>query len=156
RERARALVAALENNPPPVPSDDVAEARHLIDWMEARHFVFLGYRHYTLERGAQQDQLVAEPGSGLGILRDSKRKKKGISATVLRGDVRAKAREPELLILTKANSVSSIHRGEYLDYVGVKTFDGRGKVSGEHRFLGLWTSTAYHGSPRDIPVLRRK
>ncbi|MGH8298346.1 MAG: NAD-glutamate dehydrogenase, partial [Steroidobacteraceae bacterium] len=25
-----------------------------------------------------------------------------------------------------------------------------------HRFLGLWTSTAYHRSPRDIPVLRRK
>jgi hypothetical protein len=29
-------------------------------------------------------------------------------------------------------------------------------VTGEHRFLGLWTSTAYHRSPRDIPVLRRK
>ena len=38
----------------------------------------------------------------------------------------------------------------------MKTFDARGKVTGEHRFLGLWTSTAYHGSPRDIPVLRRK
>ena len=38
----------------------------------------------------------------------------------------------------------------------MKTFDARGKVAGEHRFLGLWTSTAYHGSPRDIPVLRRK
>ena len=33
---------------------------------------------------------------------------------------------------------------------------GAGEVNGEHRFLGLWTSTAYHGSPRDIPVLRRK
>jgi len=29
-------------------------------------------------------------------------------------------------------------------------------VNGEHRFLGLWTSTAYHRTPRDIPVLRRK
>src|SRR5581483_2398902 len=43
RERARAVVASLENNPPPVPADDVAEARHLLNWMEARHFVFLGY-----------------------------------------------------------------------------------------------------------------
>ena len=77
-------------------------------------------------------------------------------ATVLRGDVRARAREPELLIITKANSTATVHRGEYLDYVGVKTFDRRGRVNGEHRFLGLWTSTAYHGSPRDIPVLRRK
>ena len=27
---------------------------------------------------------------------------------------------------------------------------------GEHRFLGLWTSSAYHSSPADIPLLRRK
>jgi glutamate dehydrogenase len=156
RERARSLVASLENDPPPVPADDVAEARHLLNWMEGRHFVFLGYRHYTLERGAQEDRLVPDPQSGLGILRGSKRKRKDADATVLRGDIRAEAREPELLILTKANSTSTVHRSEYLDYVGVKTFDARGRVSGEHRFLGLWTSTAYHGSPRDIPVLRRK
>ena len=156
RERARALVTSLEHSPPPVPADDVAEARHLLSWMEARHFVFLGYRHYILERGAQEDRLVPETRSGLGILRDGKRRRKTGPGTVLRGDVRAKAREPELLILTKANSNSTIHRDEYLDYVGVKEFDAKGKVSGEHRFLGLWTSTAYHGSPRDIPVLRRK
>jgi glutamate dehydrogenase len=156
REQARAVVSALENTPQPVPADDVAEARHLLAWMEARHFVFLGYRHYTLERGAQEDRLVPDTSSGLGVLRNGKRKRKGDSATVLRGDIRAKAREPDLLILTKANSTSTVHRDEYLDYVGVKTFDARGRVSGEHRFLGLWTSTAYHGSPRDIPVLRRK
>ena len=156
RERARAVVSSLENSPPPVPADDVAEARHLLSWMEARHFVFLGYRHYTLEPGAQEDRLVSDPRSGLGVLRDGKRKRKSAGGTVLRGDIRTKAREPELLILTKANSTSTVHRDEYLDYVGVKTFDAKGRVSGEHRFLGLWTSTAYHGSPRDIPVLRRK
>jgi glutamate dehydrogenase len=156
RERARSVVASLEHNPPPVPADDVAEARHLLNWMEARHFVFLGYRRYTLERGAQEDHLVPELHSGLGILRDTKRKRKESTGTALRSDLRAKAREADLLILTKANSTSTVHRNEYLDYVGVKTFDARGRVSGEHRFLGLWTSTAYHGSPRDIPVLRRK
>ena len=98
RERARSLVTALEHSPPPVPADDVAEARHLLGWMEARHFVFLGYRHYTLERGGQEDRLVPEPRSGLGILRDGKRKRKGSPGTALRGDVRAKAREPEILI----------------------------------------------------------
>ncbi|HVW69597.1 MAG TPA: NAD-glutamate dehydrogenase domain-containing protein, partial [Steroidobacteraceae bacterium] len=156
REKARSLVSSLEHSALPVPADDVAEARHLLSWMETRHFVFLGYRHYTLERGAQEDELVPDVGSGLGILRNGKRRRKGSGATVLRGDVRVKAREPELLILTKANSASTVHRAEYLDYVGVKTFDAKGRVSGEHRFLGLWTSTAYHGSPRDIPVLRRK
>ncbi|HJX22568.1 MAG TPA: hypothetical protein VJ454_16340, partial [Steroidobacteraceae bacterium] len=97
-----------------------------------------------------------DPRSGLGILSSTRRRGQRPNVTTLRGDVRARAREPELLIVTKANSTATVHRGELLDYVGVKTFDRRGRVDGEHRFLGLWTSTAYHGSPRDIPVLRRK
>jgi NAD-specific glutamate dehydrogenase len=43
-----------------------------------------------------------------------------------------------------------------LDYVAVKRFDARGDVCGEHRFLGLFTSTAYSAKPSDIPLLRRK
>jgi glutamate dehydrogenase len=154
RKRMRALVTELQSSPPPLPTDEVIEARHLLEWMEARHFVFLGYRHYRLERGAGEDRLIPEPRTGLGILRKGKSGAAG--ATALRGDVRARARERELLILTKANSMATVHRATYLDYVGVKTFGPRGEVTGEHRFLGLWTSTAYHRSPRDIPVLRRK
>ena len=59
-------------------------------------------------------------------------------------------------MLTKANAASTVHRSSYLDYVGVKTFDGAGQVTGEHRFLGLWTSSAYHKPPSEIPLLRRK
>ena len=155
RERVRSLVADLERDPPSLPSDDVSEARQLLEWMEERHFVFLGYRYYRLERGAGEDRLIAEPRSGLGILR-TRGAGGRTAATVLTGDVRARARDRQLLVLTKANSISTVHRAEYLDYVGVKTFDARGPVTGEHRFLGLWTSTAYNRSPRDIPVLRRK
>ncbi len=156
RERAREIIRRLESDPPPLPAAEVSEAAHLLDWMEARHFVFLGYRHYRLERGRSEDRLVPDVRSSLGILREGRSGAARPRVSVLRGDVRARAREPELLILTKANSTATVHRGELLDYVGVKTFDGRGRVDGEHRFLGLWTSTAYFGSPRDIPVLRRK
>jgi glutamate dehydrogenase len=156
RERVREIIARLDSDPPPLPAAEVSEARHLLDWMEGRHFVFLGYRHYRLERGRSEDRLVPDVLSSLGVLARGRRRAARAAATVLRGDVRTRAREPELLIVTKANSIATVHRGEYLDYVGVKTFDSRGLVDGEHRFLGLWTSTAYHGSPREIPVLRRK
>src|SRR5215472_17497203 len=156
RERVREIIARLEADPPPLPAAEVSEARHLLDWMEGRHFVFLGYRHYRLERGRSEDRLVPDLLSSLGVLARGRRRGGRATATVLRGDVRMRAREPELLIVTKANSTATVHRGEFLDYVGVKTFDSRGQVDGEHRFIGLWTSTAYHGSPREIPVLRRK
>ena len=63
---------------------------------------------------------------------------------------------PDLLIVTKANARSTVHRPGYLDYVGIKRFDAAGKVCGEHRFLGLYTSTAYSADLADIPLLRRK
>src|SRR5581483_332194 len=155
RAQTKTLITALESNPPPLSADEVSEARLLLDWMEGRHFVYLGYRYYRLERGANEDRLIPDPRSGLGILRTPASGSRP-APIVLRGEMRARARERELLILTKANSTATVHRGEFLDYVGVKNFDERGRVCGEYRFLGLWTSTAYHGSPRDIPVLRRK
>ena len=59
-------------------------------------------------------------------------------------------------MLTKANSRATVHRPAYLDYIGVKRFADDGTVTGERRFLGLYTTTAYKTSPRDIPLLREK
>ncbi len=140
----------------PVPRSHAAEARALLSWMHDGHFVFLGYRHYHLKRGRSRDVLVRDPDSGLGILRGSSRRGGRQTPIVLTGHLRNKAREPDLLVLTKANTPSTVHRASYLDYVGIKTFDAAGSVNGEHRFLGLWTSSAYHSSPAEIPLLRRK
>jgi glutamate dehydrogenase len=151
-ERARAVANELERARLPVPASHAAEARALLSWMHDGHFVFMGYRYYHLKRGRSRDALVRETGSGLGILRDRSMAK----PIVLTGHLRQQARSPELLVLTKANSKSTVHRSSYLDYVGVKTFDSAGRVNGEHRFLGLWTSSAYHKPPAEIPLLRRK
>ena len=70
--------------------------------------------------------------------------------------LRDHARETDLLTITKANSVSTVHRASYLDYIGIKTFDKSGRVTGERRFLGLFTSAVYSRSPREIPLLRHK
>jgi glutamate dehydrogenase len=151
-ERIRAVANDLDRVPLPVPKSHASEARALLAWMHDGHFVFLGYRHYQLKRGRSRDALVRDSASGLGILRS----RKSSPPIVLTGHLRQQARAPELLVLTKANTASTVHRGSYLDYVGVKTFDASGRVSGEHRFLGLWTSSAYHKPPAEIPLLRRK
>ncbi|HEY1568669.1 MAG TPA: NAD-glutamate dehydrogenase, partial [Solirubrobacteraceae bacterium] len=72
------------------------------------------------------------------------------------GKALALARSPHPLVLTKANSRATVHRPAYLDYIGVKQFAPDGTVLGERRFLGLYTTTAYKTSPRDIPLLRDK
>ncbi|WP_369235935.1 NAD-glutamate dehydrogenase [Streptomyces sp. R21] len=138
---------------------DVEEARELLRWLSDDHFTFLGYREYALR---EDDSLAAVPGTGLGILRSDPQHAGDDSHPVspsferLPADARAKAREHKLLVLTKANSRSTVHRPSYLDYVGVKKFDEQGNVVGERRFLGLFSSAAYTESVRRVPVVRRK
>jgi glutamate dehydrogenase len=156
RERAQALIAELDEQPPAVDRSEVEEAKALLAWLEHAHFTFLGYREYDLVTEDGEDRLRAVGGSGLGILRETD------AATVSQGfaklspHVRALARAPRLLNLTKANARATVHRASYLDYVGVKRFDPTGEVVGERRFLGLYTTAAYKASPRDIPGVRRK
>ena len=103
-----------------------------------------------------EDALKIVPGSGLGILREEESKELATSFSALPPEVRAYARRPELLIVTKSMSRSTVHRPGYLDYIAVKRFNAKGEVSGEDRFLGLFTSTAYSANPAEIPLLRRK
>lgn len=154
RRRALQIASDIAANPPPAPANEAREVSALLEWMEANHFTFLGYREYRLRRGRAEDILEALPDTGMGILR--KRRGQRIEPTQLTGKMRAHAREPDLLTITKANSVSTVHRATYLDYVGIKTFDKRGRVTGEKRFLGLFTSSVYSRSPREIPLLRHK
>jgi glutamate dehydrogenase len=155
-QRAQAVVDELVADPPPVPAEDVAEAEALMCWLREDNFVFLGYREYVLrvdEHG--EDFLQAQPGTGLGLLR-SDTERAGSLGRRLPAPVRAKAREKQLLIVTKSNARSTVHRPVHLDYVGIKTFGADGEVTGERRFIGLFTSTAYTDSVTRIPVLRRK
>src|SRR5690606_10369614 len=101
-----------------------------------------------------EDVLEALPDTGLGILRA--RPNRHLEPTRLRGELRERARDPERLIITKANSIATVHRATYLDYIGIKVLDRAGNVTGEKRFLGLFTSAAYSHSPLHIPLLRHK
>jgi glutamate dehydrogenase len=155
---ARGLAAELVAQAPRgISGDQVAEAIDLLNWLADDHFTFLGYRKYQLtgqEAGASDLMLVEEAGTGLGLLRSER--PESVSFSELPATVRRKALEPRLLIVTKANRRSTVHRPVYLDYVGVKVFDRFGRVVGEHRFIGLFSASAYTQSVEGIPVINRK
>jgi glutamate dehydrogenase len=154
RQAALGLAEGLVAEPPDLPEPEVAEAWELLRWLADDHFTFLGYREYKLVTEEGVDHLRPVPGTGLGILRADKPMGPGVGR--LPDVVSAKARERTLLVLTKANSRSTVHRPTYLDYIGVKVFDEDGRPVGEKRFLGLLTSAAYTESVQRVPVLRRK
>jgi glutamate dehydrogenase len=138
----------------PVPERDITDGVELLRWLAADQFTFLGYREYVLSMQDGEQVLAAKLGTGLGVLRADQTNPRRLA------DMNAEARdavmEKRLLIITKANSRSTVHRSVYLDYIGVKTFDADGNVVGEKRFLGLFSSSAYLTSVKELPVVKRK
>ncbi|MIL09770.1 NAD-glutamate dehydrogenase, partial [Salmonella enterica subsp. enterica] len=145
--------------PSPLAKDDVAEAVAFLEWLRDDNFTFLGMREFVYSGDEKGGTLKRVKEPGLGMLSDP-------DVTVLRRDthssdttsaeVRAFLYGPEPLIVTKANAKSNIHRRAYLDYIGVKKFNDKGKLVGELRIVGLFTSTAYTRSVMKIPYLRSK
>ncbi|TVQ36447.1 MAG: NAD-glutamate dehydrogenase [Geminicoccaceae bacterium] len=139
-----------------IEESEAQEVTAFLRWLADNHFTFLGYGRYALARGEDGLQLEREPASTLGILK-SRAPTPSTTFAQLPREVRDRAADPlKPLILTKANSRSTVHRTAHLDYVGVKRFADDGSVIGEHRFLGLFTSAAYNRSVSDIPLLRGK
>jgi len=155
RSKCLVLAAELEGTPPPdVDPDETALAIRFLRWMAEDHFTFLGYRDYTLHRTGDGEFIAPVTGSGLGLLRSDP--PLGQDPALLTPQASAKAHEPNILVLTKANTRSTVHRIAHLDYVGVKKYDEQGQVVGERRFLGLYASTAYTESVTRVPLVAEK
>jgi glutamate dehydrogenase len=152
-QRMRETRDTLENGPSGADPLLRSESQALLDWLADEHFTFLGYREYALSKRGQRYFLKAVKGSGLGILSKEDTADKTVELTT---EMRRIARARDWLILTKANSRSTVHRPAFLDYVGVKIYDRKGNVVGERRFVGLLTSIAYSESPGNIPLVRHK
>ncbi len=152
RHKADELIERLDQDCTSIDSNEVEEAKAFLRWLADDHFTFLGYREYEVARKDGETGLQVIRDSGLGILRgDARRPYTKLSPKALK-----LANAKHQLVLTKANSRATVHRPSYLDYVGVKRFGEDGELAGERRFLGLYTSTAYTSSPREIPLLRGK
>jgi glutamate dehydrogenase len=153
-DRVNDVVAELQNNPPPLPVDEIAEAIQFLQWLLANNFTFLGLRDYKIEG----ETFESDFGSSLGIMRSRELRvlKRGNEMLEITPEIMAFLQEPRTLIIAKANIHSRVHRRVYLDYIGVKRFDASGKLIGEFRIVGLFTSTAYTRTAHSIPYLRRK
>jgi glutamate dehydrogenase len=155
RDRMREVADDLGTRRLPVADAARAEAEQFLRWAADDHFTFFGYREYQLRRKAGQELLVPVEDSGLGLLRGGGEGKgrplKSLAAHNISADGKG-----ELLVLTKTNARSTVHRPGYMDYIGVLGFDEEGRAVSEQRFLGLYTSGAYNRRPWDIPLVRER
>ena len=160
RAKAVEIRLELETAPPPLPHEEIAEARAFLAWLEDNQFTFLGYQEFDFEVNGDDGALrsVLCRDTCLGILRDTAVQVFEVfnDLAALPPEVSDFIREPKVLLVSKTNRRSRVHRSAHMDAVGVKKFNAAGEVVGERLFVGLFTSVAYSSSPRSIPFLRRK
>ncbi|MGE0502414.1 MAG: NAD-glutamate dehydrogenase [Rhizobiaceae bacterium] len=151
-------ITDLRYAPVPLDKGAVDEAIAFLEWLRDDNFTFLGMREFVYRGGETSGSLERSDAPGLGILADPKVLvlRRGNEAVTTTPEIRAFLHGPDPLIVTKANAKSVVHRRIYLDYVGLKTYGAKGKLTGELRIVGLFTSTAYTRSVTKIPYLRSK
>jgi glutamate dehydrogenase len=157
RAKLQEVAAAVAKAKAPA-GDDPAEVAAFLQWIDDDHYTYLGFREYRIAGEGRDARLDVVEGSGLGILADPDRRvfddRRNFGA--LGADIVRHVLSPQLLTLTKANRRSTVHRPVHMDTIGIKRLDAQGRVTGEWRFVGLFTSIVYSLSPRTIPLLRRK
>ncbi|MFT6790329.1 MAG: glutamate dehydrogenase [Pseudoalteromonas rhizosphaerae] len=136
-------------------ASEVAETVEFLDWLVKDNFTLMGYRQYDLSPVQGDYQLKGKIEGSLGLMKNSTEEHSRLLSE-LPEVARQEARSNNLLILTKTNSLSRVHRPAYIDYVGIKRFDDEGNVIGEDRFIGLFSSSFYNNSAADVPVLKSK
>ncbi len=140
---------------PVVDPQNQAEAIRFLRWVGKHNFTFIGYKEFVVEKQTQDMVIVPTPEPGLGLLSQAHRCHK-VHLSQLSDVALAEAKKAQLLMLTKGNKPSRIHRPAYSDYIGIKIFDASGNVIGEHRFIGLYTSAVYNQSVANIPLIKEK
>jgi len=126
---------------------DFAEQQTYLDWMADDHFTFLACDQFTVK----DNVLSIVKDSQLGLL-----KRKDFMQDKTQFDCVHELQNPSLLHFSKASQRAMVHRIAYPDVVYVKQFNKQGVLIGGLRFIGLYTSSVYSGSPLGIPVIRQK
>ena len=132
----------------------IKECQEFLTWMKDDHFILLGTRDYKVLGVKGNRKLEIVDGSGLGLLQETDQSVRSRSFATLSEEARNNRSNP--MIITKTRSRSNVHRVGYMDYIGVIRFDKKGKVAGERRFIGLFTSNAYFRRVTDTPLIRLK
>ncbi len=147
KKTVSAALNYLKENTIPHTKEDIFESIEFFKWISENHFTFLGYYETILDN--KKVTLVEK--SRLGVAR----KKEGLPTHYIDLDVEF-SEAPDLTMTEKSNTLSTVHRSVYADVLSLKKYDSTGKLIGECKWVGLYTSSAYNWRPTYTPMLRVK
>ena len=139
-----------------ISSDDQREHIDLLRWLLDDNFTFLGYGRIDVSWHGHQPSVSWVSEVALGLLSEGTDDAPNDLLAELRDDTLHDDLHENQAIFFKASTRSRVHRVAYPDYIAINLYDASGKLSVQHRFLGMFTAGVYTMEPARIPVVRRK
>ena len=126
---------------------DIEEQQTFLTWLLDEHFTFIGCDQFKV----QDESVHLVEGSQLGLL-----KRQDFLQEPLPFELIDTLKKQSLIHFSKASQRAMVHRPAYPDVIYIKQFNEQGELVSGYRFIGLYTSSVYSSTPKDIPIVRHK
>ncbi|MBU6140887.1 MAG: NAD-glutamate dehydrogenase [Proteobacteria bacterium] len=146
-ELAQSAAKQIKNN---------KEVKEFISWIVGGNFIFLGAQEFEIKQVSKGKYCLEEVDSGLGVFRSKQEEFKPLVVNSSPEEVWDSVANPYVIEILKSRYRSRIHRITNAERIRVQKISAEGKVIGEYRFIGLFTSSAYNCSISQIPLIRNK
>ncbi|MGB3619891.1 MAG: NAD-glutamate dehydrogenase, partial [Ketobacter sp.] len=126
------------------------EVQKFLGWLVNNHVTLLGMKEYTLveRQGGSAFEEVADRALGVCRVCDS--------LDLMERDGGELIDPEKLIVFGKSGTRARWHRPVYMDFIGIRKCDAQGRIIGEYRWLGLYTSRVFNNSPREFPIIGQK
>ncbi len=136
---------------------DLAEIKDFISWMIDGNFILLGAKEFDIKEVKNGQYCLQEvANSACGVFRSKHDDFRPEVVNSSSEEVCDSVKNPYVIEILKSRYRSRIHRVANAERIRVQKISADGKVVGEFRFIGLFTSSAYHSSISEIPLVRNK
>lgn len=140
-----------------VSAKELAEIKEFISWIVDGNFIFLGAKEFSIKAGKKGEYSLEEvKDSAFGIFRSEFSDFRPEVLNSSFEEVGDSVENPYVIEILKSRYRSRIHRIANAERIRIQKISADGKVVGEIRLIGLFTTSAYHVSISSIPLVRGK
>ena len=144
------------NNAKNIDNQNIEEYQNFINWLLADNFIFLGAAEFDISYQNNQPHLSDLANFKFGVFRSVHPdfKPEVVNASVQ--EVGDSLQNPYVVEIIKSRYRCRIHRNTNAERIRIQKINAEGKIIGEFRFIGLFTSVVYFSSINNIPLIRKK
>ncbi len=131
---------------------DGGETSAFLEWAGNGGFEVFGYAYYRVVAG--EGKLTRDLPSRIGVLKDTSHPVYDKCLAGIPEDFATQSGRVDSLSIVKADTQSTLHRDQKLDFIGVRDVNEKGEMVGEHCFLGLFSRSAAATPLAQLPFAR--